>query len=95
VNLKGGFVTALWVAALYALFSFFLHWFFFVLLALSTLGLGFFFPFVTQILAAAIVLKVTSVLSSRFELRGVLPSVGTALLLALATELTPFVVEKL
>jgi uncharacterized membrane protein YvlD (DUF360 family) len=94
VTLRGDFATALWVAALFAVFSFFLQWFFFVLLALSSLGLGFFFPFVTRILAAAIVLKVTSAMSSRFDIRGIVPSIGTALLLALATELTPRLLEK-
>ncbi len=95
VTLKGDFLTALWVAALFAVLSFFFHWFFFVLLGLASLGFGFLFPFITRLLAAAIVLKVTSALSSRFTICGFMPSIGTAMLLAVAAELTPKVLEKL
>lgn len=86
VKLKGDLGDALWVSAIYAVLSFFLHWFFFTLLGIATLGLGFVFHFVTSLLAAAIVLKVTSALSSRFDIDGFAPAVGTAIFLAIASE---------
>ncbi len=86
VKLKGDLADALWVSAIYAVLSFFLHWFFFVLLGIATLGLGFVFQFVTSLLAAAIVLKATSAVSSRFDITGFAPAVGTAIFLAIASE---------
>lgn len=86
VQLKGDLVDALWVSAIYAVLSFLLHWFFFVLLGIATLGLGFLFHLVTSLLAAAIVLKITSAMSRRFDIDGFAPAVGTAILLALASE---------
>lgn len=86
VKLKGDLGDALWVAAVFAVLSFFLHWFFFVLLGIATLGLGFVFYFVTRLLAAALVLKVTSALSSRFDISGFAPAIGTAIFMALASE---------
>jgi uncharacterized membrane protein YvlD (DUF360 family) len=86
VQLKGDFLDALWIAAIYAILSFFLSWFIFGVLGVVTLGLGFLFHFVTQLVTAAIVLKVTAGLSSRFDILGFLPALGTAILLALASE---------
>lgn len=86
VQLKGDLGDALWVSAIYAVLSFFLHWFFFTLLAIATLGLGFVFHLVTSLLSAAIVLKVTSAFSSRFDIKGFAPAIGTAIFLAVATE---------
>lgn len=86
VKLKGDLGDALWVSAIFAVLSFFLHWFFFVLLGIATLGLGFVFHFVTRLLAAAIVLKITSALSSRIDIDGFAPAVGTAIFLAIASE---------
>lgn len=86
VKLKGDLGDALWVAFVFSVLSFFLHWFFFVLLGIATLGLGFVFYFVTRLLAAALVLKVTSALSSRFDISGFAPAVGTAIFMAIAAE---------
>lgn len=86
VQLKGDFLDALWIAAVYAVLSFFLSWFIFGLLGVVTLGLGFVFHFVTQLVTAAIVVKVTAGLSSRFDVTGFVPALGTAILLALASE---------
>lgn len=95
VKLKGDLGDALWVSAIYAVLSFFLHWFFFTLLGIATLGLGFVFHLVTSLLAAAIVLKVTSALSSRFDITGFFPAVGTAILLAIASEVATRVASAL
>lgn len=88
VRLDGDFATALGVAAGYSILQFFLGWFFFGLLGIATLGLGFIFTFATQLVAAAIVLKLTSALSTRFKIVGFFPAIGTAILLALAGELS-------
>lgn len=88
VRLAGDFADALWVAAIFSVLSFFLSWLIFGVLGLATLGIGFIFHFVTQLVTAAIVVKLTSALSSRFSVKGFLPALGTAVLLALAAELT-------
>jgi putative membrane protein len=88
VKLKGDFADALWVSALFAVLSFLLDWFFFVLLGLATLGLGFIFQFLTHLVAAALIVKLTAALSRRFDVSGFFPAVGTALLLALAAEIS-------
>lgn len=87
VRLAGDFADALWVAAIFSVLSFLLSWLIFGLLGLATLGLGFFFHFATQLVTAAIVVKLTSALSSRFTVTGFMPALGTALLLAVAAEL--------
>jgi putative membrane protein len=85
VRLKGDFGDALWIAAVYSIISFFLGWLIFGLLGVVTLGLGFVFFFITQLVTAAIVLKVTSALSSRFDIVGFVPALGTAIMLAIAS----------
>ena len=84
VKLKGDFADALWVAAVFSVLSFLFGTFFYFLLGVFSLGLGFLFSFVTQLIAAAIVIKMTSALSSRFTVKGFAPALGTAILLALA-----------
>lgn len=87
VHLEGDLGDALWVSALYALLSFFLNWFFFVFLGIATLGIGFIFQTATRLIAAAIIVKMTSALSRRLNVDGFLPALGTAVLLALFGEL--------
>jgi len=87
-ELKGDFATALWVAACYSVLSFFLGWLIFGLLGIATLGLGFIFHFITGLVSAAIVLLITSALSSRLTIRGFVAALGCAFLLALAGELS-------
>ena len=84
VKLKGDFWDALWVAALFSVLSFLFGTLLFFLLGVFSLGLGFLFSFVTQLIAAAIVIKLTSAISSRFTVKGFAPALGTAILLALA-----------
>jgi len=87
VRLAGDFADALWVAAIFSFLSFLLSWLIFGLLGLATLGLGFIFHFVTQLVTAAIVVKLTSALSSRFTVSGFWPALATAVLLAIAAEI--------
>lgn len=88
VRLQGDFADALWISAGYSILGFFLNWLIFGVLGVMTLGLGFIFHFVTQLVTAAIVLKITSAMSSRFDIVGFLPALGTALLLAIAGEIS-------
>lgn len=87
VRLRGDFADALWVAACFSLLSFLLSWLIFGLLGIVTLGIGFLFSFITQLVTAAIVVRLTSALSSRFSVSGFAPALGTAVLLALAGEI--------
>lgn len=91
VELKGDFATALLVAAGYSVLSFLLGWFIFGLLGIATLGLGFIFHFITQLIVAAILLRLTSALSRRFTIKSFGPALGTAILLALAGEIAFFI----
>ncbi|HSC88216.1 MAG TPA: phage holin family protein [Polyangiaceae bacterium] len=87
-ELKGGFLTALWVAACYAVLAFLFGWLIFGLLGIATLGLGFVFHFLTQLITAALVLRITSALSSHLSIGGFFPALCAALMLALASELS-------
>jgi uncharacterized membrane protein YvlD (DUF360 family) len=87
VRLEGDFATALAVAAGFSVLQFLLGWFLFGLLGIATLGIGFLFHFVTQLVSAALVLKLTSALSRRFTIDGFFPALGTAMLLAIAGEI--------
>lgn len=84
VQLRGDLGVALLVALGFSILNFFFHWFFFVLLGLATLGLGFIFYLATQLVSTAIVLRLTSALSRRFAVRGFGPALGTALLVTIA-----------
>jgi uncharacterized membrane protein YvlD (DUF360 family) len=83
-ELRGDFGTALWVAACYSVLSFFLGWLIFGIIGVATLGLGFVFHLVTELVAAAIVLRLVSALSSQLNIRGFVPALGGAVFLALA-----------
>lgn len=91
VRLQGGIVSALWIAAIFAVLRFLLGWLLFGILGIATLGLGFIFHFVTQLVVAAVVLKLTSALSTRFAIDGFLPALGAAVLMALAGEVARLV----
>ncbi len=93
VTLRGDFADALWVAATFSILSFLLSWLLFGVLGVATLGLGFVFHFLTQLVTAAIVLRLTSWFSSRFELEGFVPALGTAFFLAVAGEIGARVFE--
>lgn len=88
VRLQGDFADALWISAGYSILGFFLDWLIFGILGVMTLGLGFVFHFVTKLVTAAIVLKITSAMSSRFDIVGFAPALGTAVLLAIASEIS-------
>ena len=70
---------ALWIAALFGLLNFLIGWFFFAIIGIATLGLGFLLAFITRWIVDAILLKLTGAMSSKLHVR----SFGTALIAAL------------
>jgi putative membrane protein len=58
------------VAAIFNIFDWLLGWFLFVVIGLATLGLGFIFSFLTQLVCAAIVLKLTTAFTDRIRIQG-------------------------
>ena len=88
VRLDGDFATALGVAAGFSVLQFLLGWLLFGLLGIATLGIGFVFHFVTRLVTAALILKLTSSLSRSFHIAGFFPALATAMLLALSGEIS-------
>jgi uncharacterized membrane protein YvlD (DUF360 family) len=88
VKLDGDFLTALAVAAGFSILQLLFGWILFVLLGIATLGIGFIFHFALQLVCAAFILKLTSALSRRFSIKGFFPALGTAILLAVAGEIS-------
>ncbi len=84
-KVSGGFGSVLLVAALFGILDALIGWVFFLLLGFATLGIGFLLAFVTWVIANAIVLKITDLLSSRLEIRGFLPAVWGAAIISLVT----------
>ena len=84
VHLKS-FKTAILVALLIGVLSFFLSWLLTAVLNIATLGMFYFLGlgFVTRIVAYAIIIEITDKLSSGFKTEGFLPSLWLAVILAL------------
>ena len=83
VNGVGGAIV---VAAVFGLLNWLIGWFFFFVIGLATLGLGFLLAFVTRWLVDAIVLKLTDRLTGLLTIRGFVPALLAAgLMSALGT----------
>lgn len=84
VELKG-FKTAIIVALMIGVLSFFLSWLFTLILNVATLGIFYFLGlgFITRTIAYAIIIELADKLSSDFKTRGFLPSLWLAIILAL------------
>ncbi len=78
------FTDALWAGALLGVLQWALHWLIFVALGLATLGLGFLLWFVTRWIASALVILLTSRLSSRLHVDGFFNALVTAFIVAAA-----------
>jgi putative membrane protein len=78
-----GFGGALVVAAIFGLLNLVLGWFFFFIIGVGTLGLGFLLSFITRWIVDAILLKITDWITDRLEIR----SFGWALAAALVMSL--------
>ncbi|MGB7786437.1 MAG: phage holin family protein [Salinimicrobium sp.] len=83
VELKG-FKTAIIVALMIGILSFFLSWILTLLLNIATLGIFYFlgFGFITRTVAYAIIIELADRLSTDFKTRGFMPSLWLAILLA-------------
>ncbi|MEO1482619.1 MAG: phage holin family protein [Myxococcota bacterium] len=73
------FKAAVVVAAIYGTLNWTIGWLLFGLIGIGTLGLGFLFGFITQLLVATILLKLTDVFTDRLKI----DSMGTAFIAAL------------
>ena len=73
------FKAAVVVAAVYGTLNWAVGWLLFGLIGIGTLGLGFLFGFVTQLVVATILLKLTDSLTTRLKI----DSIGTAFIAAL------------
>ncbi|MDN3593534.1 phage holin family protein [Zunongwangia endophytica] len=84
VHLKG-FKTALIVALLIGVLSFFLSWLLTAVLNIATLGIFYFLGlgFITRMVAYAIIIEIADQISSDFKTEGFLPSLWLAVILAL------------
>lgn len=84
VELKG-FKTALIVAFIIGVLSFFLSWLLTAVLNIASLGLFYFLGlgFITRIIAYAIIIEIADKISSDFKTIGFLPSLWLAIILAL------------
>lgn len=84
VELKG-FKTALFVALMIGVLSFFLSWILTLILNIATLGIFYFLGigFITRIIAYAIIIELADKFSSDFKTRGFAPSLWLAIILAI------------
>ena len=79
-----GFKTAIIVALMIGVLSFFLSWILTVILNIATLGIFYFLGlgFITRTIAYAVIIEIADKLSSDFKTRGFMPSLWLAILLA-------------
>ncbi len=82
-EISGGWKSYALVAALLGVLQFLLGWLIYVVLGIATLGLGFLFSFVTRLIVSAIVLLIADKLSRRLTIRGFVPALLAALIVAL------------
>jgi putative membrane protein len=82
-TIRGGFSSAIVVAALFGVLHFFLGWLFMVVFAIGTLGVALLLAFITRWIITAIILKITDMTTHRLEIAGF----GTALIAALLMSL--------
>lgn len=76
------FGDAVWAGALLALLQALLSGPIFVMLGIGTLGIGFLLWFITQWIAAALVILLAAKLSKRLQVDGFLPALITAFIVA-------------
>lgn len=83
VELKG-WKTAIIVALLIGILSFFLSWILTVILNIATLGIFYFLGlgFVTRIIAYAIIIELADKMSKDFKTHGFMPSLWLAIIMA-------------
>ena len=93
VELKG-FKTAIIVALMIGVLSFFLSWILTVILNIATLGIFYFLGlgFITRTIAYAIIIEVADKLSKDFKTHGFMPSLWLAILLAVVGAIVDYII---
>ncbi|WP_424495275.1 phage holin family protein [Salinimicrobium sp. GXAS 041] len=89
-----GFKTALIVALMIGVLSFFLSWILTLVLDIATLGIFYFLGlgFVTRIIAYALIIELADKFSTDFTTRGFAPSLWLAILLAVVGAITDAII---
>ncbi len=95
VKVKGGFASYMIIAAIFGVLNFFIGWLLFVVLGLATLLLGFVFAFITRMVVDAILLVLTSKLSSRLEVKGFGPAVVAAFVMSAVGTGAEWLIQRL
>ncbi len=78
-----GFVSAIWVAALFGIINFLVGWLFFAVFTVFTLGIAYLLAFITRWIIDAIVLKIVDKMSDSLEIDGFRWALGGALMMSL------------
>ena len=94
MKLEGGIVSALIVSAIFGLLTYFAGAALFLVLGTLTLGLGFLFAFVTRVVVAAILLKLTDALTDRLTVKSFGTAVIAALIMSGVGTLAQYVLEQ-
>ena len=84
-----GFWGAVKAAAVFGTLNWLLGWFFFVVLSIATLGIGFILAFITHWIVMAVILKLADKVSSSIEI----DTFGTALIGALLMTIIDTAIE--
>jgi len=84
-EVTGDWKSYMLLAAILGVLEFLLGWLLFVILGVVSLGLGFLFAFVTRLIVSAIVLRIADLLSTRLTIRGFVPALLGAVVLALTS----------
>lgn len=82
IKIKGGVVDHLVVAAIFGTLMFFLGQLVYFVLGVLSLGFGFLFAFVTRLVTAALLLKLTDRISKRLSIKGFGTAFAAALVMA-------------
>jgi putative membrane protein len=92
-EIVGDWKSYVLIAAVVGLVNFFIGWFIYGVLVVGSLGIGWIFSTVTRIVTSAIVLKIVDAMSSRFTIKGFLPAVWAAIVLAVTSGLGDFLLR--
>ncbi len=93
LEITGGALSYLLVAAVFGTLSFLLGWLIYAILGLATLGIGFLLSFITKIIVAAILLKVADVMSSRLRIASFKVALIAAVIMALINTVAEAVIR--
>src|SRR6056297_2334330 len=93
VELKG-YKTAIIVALLIGVLSFFLSWILTAILNVATLGIFYFLGlgFITRIIAYALIIELADKLSTGFKTHGFLPSLWLAIIIAIVGAIVDWII---